>query len=48
MVQAGPWQKATRAKRARGVVQVAECLASKYKALSSNPSITKIAVNQII
>jgi hypothetical protein len=33
-----PISKITRAKRARGAAQVVECLPSKWKALSLNPS----------
>jgi hypothetical protein len=36
-----PISKITRAKWARGMVQVVESLLCKYEALSSNPSLTK-------
>jgi hypothetical protein len=36
-----PLSKTTKTKRAKGMAQVIKDLPSKYKALSSNPSMTK-------
>jgi hypothetical protein len=33
-----PYLQSNQSKRARGVAQAVECLSSKHKALSSNPS----------